>query len=224
MGQYELQKIVHQIETNVDIKQTNLLVLGCDYLAMNHTKILERIETIKQEEIPFRYVPLSFYQCIDANFDEFINDMVTDPEMRIRIYIEEVLELDYEKIKHQVHVIPGLNARRYTKQNAKRIIEFFISMNIPKERIIDSLYLILFDYKQVKSAYFNACARYDKTLYADPNFFEHIFDYLLHSQNWPWQGGRLKVSTINVNSMISSHVIFCLNYTLITNSLVVHSL
>lgn len=183
MGQYELQKIVHQIETNVDIKQTNLLVLGCDYLAMNHAKILERIETIKQEEIPFRYVPLSFYQCIDANFDEFINDMVSDAEMRIRIYIEDVLELDYEKIKHQVHVIPGINARRYTKQNAKRIIEFFISMNIPKERIIDSLYLILFDYKHVRSAYFNACARYDKTLHADPNFFEHIFDYLLHSQN-----------------------------------------
>ena len=72
-----------------------------------------------------------------------------------------------------------MNAQQYTKQNAKRIIEFFISMDIPRDNIFDSIYMILFDYKHVKSAYFSACCRYENLQHKDPNFFKHIFDYLL---------------------------------------------
>lgn len=96
-----LKTIFEEIESNEDLKVTNLTSLGYDELAMNQSTIIARIERIKQEEIPLRHVPLSFFACTDSEFEEFINDIVTDPEMRIRIYIEEVLALDYEKVKHR---------------------------------------------------------------------------------------------------------------------------
>lgn len=96
-----LKAIFEEIEANEDLKITNLISLGYDDLAMNQSTIIARLERIKELEIPLRHVPFSFYTCSDSDFEEFINDIVTDPEMRIRIYIEEVLALDYEKVKHR---------------------------------------------------------------------------------------------------------------------------
>lgn len=76
-------------------------------------------------------------------------------------------------------MIPGVNAEKFDKKNAKKITEFLISMNIPKETIIDNIYVILFEYKLVKAAYSSACSRIGKSLYSDPKFFQHIFDLLL---------------------------------------------
>ena len=56
-------------------------------------------------------------------------------------------------------------------------------MNVEKELVIESIYLILFDYKHVKLAYFNACHRYEKNLHKDPDFFKHIFEFLQFLQN-----------------------------------------
>ena len=101
MSPSKLKTLFDEIESNESIKQLNLAVIGNDYLTMNHAKIMERFETLKQEEISLKYVPLSFFQCTDAEFEEFVHDVVTDPELRVRFYIEDVLDMDYDKLKHR---------------------------------------------------------------------------------------------------------------------------
>ena len=101
MAPDKLEALFEQIEANQDIRDGNFSILGKDYIAMNYAKILKRFETLKQNEIPNRYVPLSFFQCGDIEFQELVRDISTDPELRIRIYVEEVLDMDYDKLKHR---------------------------------------------------------------------------------------------------------------------------
>lgn len=183
MQHSKLKELFENIESNEDFRMIGMDVLGVDYIALNHKKLLERVRILKTENISLRYIPISYFMTSDFEFNNMVNDIIADADLRVRFFIEDILEMDYNNVKHRLRVIPNLNGKKYNQQNAKRIIEFFIAMNIPKDKIIDSIYLILFDYKQVKSAYFNACSRYDKTLHDDPNFFKHIFDYLLLSHN-----------------------------------------
>ena len=89
--------------------------------------------------------------------------------------------------------ILNLTTQHYSIKNANRITEFLLSINIPRDYIIDSIYVILFDYNQVRSAYLNFCSTHDQTIYTDPYvLMDYIFDYLLKSSG----------TTTNINNNI----------------------
>ncbi|OTF74560.1 hypothetical protein BLA29_004250 [Euroglyphus maynei] len=151
------------IETNNDFRQLKLEIFGKDFLALNYQKILSRIEKFKQEEIPFNRIPLSFFTVTDSEFKTMLLDLTNDPELRIRFFLETRFALDYYQVKNRLYVISNLNTEKYSNMNANRVIEFLISMNFDKDLIIQFVYLIFFDYKSVKGAYFYLCNRMDKS-------------------------------------------------------------
>lgn len=151
------------IESNNDIKQLKLKMFGPDFLALNYQKCLDRIKKLKQEEIPLNQVPLSFFIATDLEFKNMLLDLTNDPELRVRFFLETRFGLDYNQIKSRLYVISNVNTEKYSNINANRIIEFLISMNFDKDLIIQFVYLILFDYKLVKNAYFYLCNRIDKS-------------------------------------------------------------
>ena len=90
------------IEANDDIQQIKLPLLGVDYLALNLARILDRINKLKAEHISLGYVPLSMFAAAsNSEFTDFINDITTDVELRVRFYLESVFKLDYKQVKHR---------------------------------------------------------------------------------------------------------------------------
>ncbi|XP_027204004.2 mitochondrial transcription termination factor 5 [Dermatophagoides pteronyssinus] len=164
MDPERLISIFNSIDSNEDFKQLNLQIFGPDFLALNYQKILNRIEKLKQEEIPFNRLPLTFFTVNDLEFKHMLNDLINDPELRIRFFLEIRFGIhDYNRIKNQLYHISNVNTEKYSRLNANRVIEFLISMNFDKELIIEFVYLIFFDYKLVKGAYFYLCNRMDRS-------------------------------------------------------------
>lgn len=177
-----LQSIFDEIDNNQDIQKLGLTALGKDYLVLNWYTIMDRIEELKKEEINLTYVPISFFQATKVEFKQLMQDLINDYHLRVRFYLENHFNLDYETVRHRLHLLPNTHLYKYSKANASKIIDFLVLMNVPKNHIIECIYLILFDYKLVRSAYYNACSQYKESFHENPNFYKHIFDFVVLSR------------------------------------------
>lgn len=157
----------------------NLKYLGMDFLVINLEVILERIQMLKDEDIPLRHVPISFFQVSLGEFKELLTDFTNDPQLRIRHFLEQNFNLDYEHVKDSLRVVANVKPEKYNSTNAKRIIEFLVAENVPKERIIELLYLIFFDYRQVRQAYSHTTARFNNR--NDSRLYSHLIELLQNS-------------------------------------------
>lgn len=97
----KLAAIFEKIEQDPVIQKLNLPMLGLDLLALNKQKIFQRIETLKREQVSLNNVPISFFIESDSQFEDALADLISDPELRIRSYLENYFHLDYEKVKHR---------------------------------------------------------------------------------------------------------------------------
>lgn len=96
-----LELLFNKMETNEDICNNKLTVLGLDYLVIYRQRILERIDALKHKDIPINNIPLSFFYSNDYEFEKLINDLASDPQIRVRFYLESRFNLDYEKFKNK---------------------------------------------------------------------------------------------------------------------------
>lgn len=101
MQHSKLKELFENIESNEDFRMIGMDVLGVDYIALNHKKLLERVRILKTENISLRYIPISYFMTSDFEFNNMVNDIIADADLRVRFFIEDILEMDYNNVKHR---------------------------------------------------------------------------------------------------------------------------
>ncbi|KAF7489680.1 hypothetical protein SSS_07293 [Sarcoptes scabiei] len=190
-----LTEIFNEIEQHKELRFLKLEALGLDFLVINRHQIYERIAKIKAEQLPTELLPLRCFKMTKKEFESYLNELISDSSQRIKLFLKQRFDLNYDDLKHRIHHFDGCDVRQYTIENSNRIVEFLISINVDKDLIIEFIHLIFFDFKQIKEAFHHlkSASPNESIEVKDREFILKLIDYLLANNK-----------TINVRAVTTS--------------------